>query len=191
MDFLLGLPLSLRKKDAIRVVIDRLKKLAHFIPVRTDFSFDKLDELYISEVVRLHGVPISIISNRDPRFTLRFWKKLQDALGTKLHFSTSFHPQTAGQFERVIQILKDMLRCCILKFEGMWEKYLPLIEFAYNNSFQSSIKMELYEALYSRKYRTPLCYTELSENKIHGVDLIRETKEKVKVIRDSLKAASN
>ncbi|KAA3461731.1 reverse transcriptase [Gossypium australe] len=141
--------------------------------------------------IMIPNVPIPIILDRDSRFTSRFWKKLQEALGTKLYFSTAFHPQTDGQSERVIQILEDMLHCCILEFEGSWEKYLPLIEFAYNNSFQSSIKMAPYEALYGRKCRTPLYWTELSENKIHGVDLIRETEEKVKVICDSLKAASD
>ncbi|KAA3461447.1 reverse transcriptase [Gossypium australe] len=164
------------------VIIDRLTKSAHFIPVRTDFSLDKLAEFYISQIVRLHGVPVSIVSDRDPRFTSRFWKKLQDALGTKLHFSTAFHPQSDGQSERVIQILEDMLRCCVLEFEGTWERYLLLIEFAYNNSFQSSIKMAPYEALYGRKCHTPLYWAELSEGKIHG---------KVKVIRESLKAASD
>ncbi|KAK5825523.1 hypothetical protein PVK06_020365 [Gossypium arboreum] len=102
MDFVSGLPVSASKKDAIWVVVDRLTKLAHFIPVRTDFSMDKLAELYVSQIVRLHGVPISIVSDRDPRFTSRFWKKLQEALGTKLHFSTAFHPQTDGQSERII-----------------------------------------------------------------------------------------
>ena len=111
MDFVSGLPLSASKKDAIWVVVDRLTKSAHFIPVRTDFSLDKLAELYVSQIVRLHGVPISIVSDRDPRFTSRFWKKLQEALGTKLHFSTAFHPQTDGQSERIIQMLEDMLRC--------------------------------------------------------------------------------
>ncbi|KAA3487581.1 DNA/RNA polymerases superfamily protein [Gossypium australe] len=105
-------------------------------------------------------------------------KKLQEALGTKLNFSTAFHPQTDGQTERVIQILEDMLRCCILEFEASWEKYLPLIEFTYYNSFQTSIKMAAYEALYGRKCRTSLYWTELSEKKIHGVELIRETEEK-------------
>ncbi|KAK5839433.1 hypothetical protein PVK06_008221 [Gossypium arboreum] len=191
MDFVSGLPLSVSKKDAIWVVVDRLTKSAHFIPVRTDFSMDKLAELYVSQIVRLHGVPISIVSDRDPRFTSRFWKKLQDALGTKLHFSTAFHPQTDGQSERIIQILEDMLRCCILEFSGSWERYLPLIEFAYNNSFQSSIKMAPYEALYGRKCRTPLFWTELSEGKFFGVDLVKDAEQKVRVIRESLKAASD
>ncbi|KAK5839973.1 hypothetical protein PVK06_008833 [Gossypium arboreum] len=189
MDFVSGLPLSASKKDAIWVVVDRLTKSAHFIPVRTDFSLEKLAELYVSQIVRLHGVPISIVSDRDPRFTSRFWKKLQEALGTKLHFSTAFHPQTDGQSERIIQILEDMLRCCILEFSGSWERYLPLIEFAYNNSFQSSIKMAPYEALYGRKCRTPLFWTELDESKIFGIDLIKDAEQKVKVIRESLKAA--
>lgn len=99
MDFVSRLSLSTGKKDVIWVIIDRLTKSAHFIPVRTDYSLDKLAELYIFEVVRLHRVPISIISDRDSRFTSRFWKKLQDALGTKLHFNTVFHPQTDRQSE--------------------------------------------------------------------------------------------
>ncbi|KAK5775737.1 hypothetical protein PVK06_043675 [Gossypium arboreum] len=143
MDFVTGLPLTPKKKDAIWVVVDRLTKSAHFIQVQTDYSLDKLAELYITEIVRLHGVPMSIISDRDPRFTSRFWKKLQEALGTKLNFSTAFHPKTDGQSEREIQVLEDMLRCCVLEFEGSWEKYLPLVEFSYNNSFQSSIQMAL------------------------------------------------
>ncbi|KAG8498807.1 hypothetical protein CXB51_005706 [Gossypium anomalum] len=181
MDFVLGLPLTPGKKDAIWVIVDRLTKSAHFIPVRTDYSLNKLAELYIREIVRLHGIPLSIISDRDPRFTSRFWQKLQDALGTKLNFSTAFHPQTDGQSERVIQILEDMLRCCVLEFQGSWERYLPLVEFAYNNSYQTSLKMAPYEALYGRKCRTPLYWTELKENQIYGVDLIKETEEKVKV----------
>ncbi|KAA3457187.1 DNA/RNA polymerases superfamily protein [Gossypium australe] len=117
IDFILGLPLTPNKKDSIWVIVDRLTKSAHFIPVLTDYPLDKLAELYVSQIVQLHGVPTSIVSDRDPRFTLRFWKTLQDALGTKLHFSTTFHPQLDGQFERVIQILEDMLRCCVLEFE--------------------------------------------------------------------------
>ncbi|KAG8503456.1 hypothetical protein CXB51_001429 [Gossypium anomalum] len=179
MDFVSGLPLTPGKKDAIWVIVDRLTKSAHFIPVHTDYSLNKLAELYIREIVRLHGIPLSIISDRDPRFTSRFWQKLQDALGTKLNFSTAFHPQTDGQSERVIQILEDMLRCCVLEFQGSWERYLPLVEFAYNNSYQTSLKMAPYEALYGRKCRTPLYWTELKENQIYGVDLIKETEEKV------------
>ncbi|KAA3480857.1 Transposon Ty3-I Gag-Pol polyprotein [Gossypium australe] len=117
MDFVSGLPLSPKKKYAIWVIVDWLTKATHFIPVRMDFSFDRLDKLYVSKIVRLHGVLVSIIYNRDPRFTSQFWNKLQEALGTKLNFNTAFHPQTDGQFERVIQILEDMLWYCVLEFE--------------------------------------------------------------------------
>ena len=92
MDFVAGLPLTRRKHDSVWVVVDRLTKLAHFLPVRTDYALDKLVELYIREIVRLHGIPISIILDRDLRLTSRFWRKLQEALGTRLNFSTTFHP---------------------------------------------------------------------------------------------------
>ena len=108
-------------------MVDRLTKSAHFLPVRTDYSLDKLAELYISEIVRLHGIPISIISNRDPRFTSRFWGKLQEVLRTQLNFNTTFHPQTDGQYERVIQVLEDMLRSCVIDYEGSWDRHIPLV----------------------------------------------------------------
>ncbi|KAB2089930.1 hypothetical protein ES319_A03G093200v1 [Gossypium barbadense] len=190
MDFAMRLPLSPKKKDVVWVIVDLLTNSAHFIPVRMDFSLNRLVELYVFEIIRLHGVRISIISNRDPRFTSRFWSKLQEALGSPLQFSTTFHPQTDGKSEHVIKILEDMLRCCVLEFGGKWEKYFPLIEFTYNNSYQSSIKMESYETLHGHKCRTPLYWTELSEKKIHRVDLIPDTEEKVKIIRDSLKVVT-
>ncbi|KAA3473176.1 DNA/RNA polymerases superfamily protein [Gossypium australe] len=156
MDFVSGLPMSLKKKDAIWIVVDRLTKSTHFIPVHTDYSLDKLAELYIFEIFRLHGVPVSIISNRDLR----------------LNFNTEFHPQINGQSERVIQILEDMLRCCVLESEGNWERFLSLLPI--------ECKSGPYKALYGHKCRTPLYWTELSEKNIHGVDLIRETEDKVK-----------
>ena len=157
MDFVVGLPVIGRKHDSVWVVVDQLTKLAHFLPVRTDYSLDKLADLYIKEIVRLHRILVSIISDRDPRFTSRFWGKLQEALGTRLNFSTAFHSQMDGQSERVIQVLEDMLRSCVIDYEGSWDIHIPLVEFMYNNSFQSSIGMAPYEALYGRKCRTPLC----------------------------------
>ena len=135
MDFVSGFPLTQQKHDSVWVIVDKLTKSAHFIPVRIEYSMDRLAELFVDEIVRLHGVPLSIVSDRDPRFTLRFWKELQSALGTRLNFSTTFHPQTAGQTERLIQVLKDMLRGCVMEFIGNWDRYIPLIEFAYNNSY--------------------------------------------------------
>ncbi|KAL0405306.1 UNVERIFIED_CONTAM: Transposon Ty3-G Gag-Pol polyprotein [Sesamum latifolium] len=109
MDFIVGLPRTLRKHDAIWVIVNRLTKSAHFLPIRQGDSLDKLVELYVAEIVRLHGIPVSIVSDRDPQFTSHFWGSLQRALGTKLYFSTAFHPQTDGQSERTIQTLEDMM----------------------------------------------------------------------------------
>ena len=102
MDFVVGLPRSVRGSNAIWVIVDRLTKSAHFLPVKMTFSMTQYAELYIREIVRLHGFPVSIVSDRDPRFTSSFWKRLHATMGTKLLFSTSFHPQTDGQSERVM-----------------------------------------------------------------------------------------
>ena len=159
MDFVSGFPLTQQKHDSVWLIIDKLTKSAHFIPVRMDYTMDRLAKLYVEEIVRLHGVLLSIVSNRDPHFTSRFWKELQLALGTKLKLNTTFYPQTDGQSERLIQVLEDMLRGCVMEFLGSWDKYIPLMKFSYNNSFQSSICMAPYKALYGQKCRTPVCWT--------------------------------
>jgi transposase InsO family protein len=148
--------------------VDRFTKSAHFVPYKMNDSMQKMTELYIREIVRLHGVPVSIISDRDPRFTSKFWRGLQEAMGTKLNFSTAYHPQTDGQSERTIQILEDMLRLCVLDFKGNWIRFLPLVEFAYNNSFQATIGMAPYEVLYGRKCRSPLYWDEVGEKQLLG-----------------------
>ena len=106
MDFVTGLPRTQSGKDAAWIIVDRLTKSAHFLPIRWGITLEQMAELYIREIIRLHGVPVSIVSDRDPRFTSRFWQSLQRALGTKLHFSTTFHPQTYGQSKRTIQTLE-------------------------------------------------------------------------------------
>ena len=135
----------------------------------------------MNEIVRLHGVSLSIVSDRDPRFTSRFLKELQLALGTRLNFSTTFHPHRDGQSERLIQVLEDMLWGCVIEFTGSWDRYIPLIEFVYN-SYQSSIDMTPYEALYGRRCRTSVCWTELNEHKVIGPDIVKDTYVKVQVI---------
>ena len=133
---------------------------------------EKLAELYVIEIIRLHGVPNSIVSDRDPRFTSTFWRSLQTVLGTKLAFNTAFHPQSDGQSERTIQTLEDMLRACVLDFQKSWEAFLPLIEFAYNNSYHATIGMAPYEALYGRKCRSPIHWDETGERKYLGPELV-------------------
>ncbi|KAL4379294.1 hypothetical protein GQ457_02G032210 [Hibiscus cannabinus] len=191
MNFVTGLPMTPLKKDSVWVIVDRFTKCAHFLPVHTTYTYDKLAELYIREIVRLHGVPKSIVSDRDPKFTSRFWESLHTALGSRLNFSTSYHPQTDGQSERVIQVLEDMLRCCIIDFQGTWEKQLPLVEFAYNNSYQASIQMAPYESLYGRRCRTPVCWAEAGQKLLPMPDILKGTTEKVKLISERLKDASD
>ena len=148
---------------------------------------DKLAELYIREIVRLHGVPASIVSDRDPRFTSRFWQCLQAALGTQLRMSSAYHPQTDGQSERTIQSLEDLLRACVLDHLGGWSEVLPLVEFTYNNSYHSSIGMVPYEALYGRRCRTLLCWYKDGESVTIGPELLQQTTEKVKLIQDRMR----
>ncbi|GJY02253.1 putative nucleotidyltransferase, ribonuclease H, partial [Tanacetum coccineum] len=133
--------------------------------------------------------PTSIVSDRDPKFTSRFWKGLQKAWGTRLKFSTAFHPQTDGQSERTIQTLEDMLRACALEWTGSWDEYLCLVEFAYNNSWHASIKAAPFELLYGRKCRAPICWDEVGERLIEGPELIEITNEKVAVAKEKLKEA--
>jgi len=171
--------------------VDRLTKSAHFLPINIRYSLEKLTELYIREIVRLYGVPISIIFDRDPRFTSKFWGSLHQALGTKLYLSSAYHPQTDEQSERTVQSLEDLLRACVLENSDGWDRCLPLIEFTYNNSFHSSIGMAPYEALYGRKCRIPLYWFETGENLVLGPDMIQQTTEKIKMIRDKLRTTQS
>ncbi|KAK1431931.1 hypothetical protein QVD17_08737 [Tagetes erecta] len=191
MDFVTGLPKTFKKNDAIWVVVDRLSKSAHFLPIQQGFSVSKLSEVFLQEIIRLHGTPSSIVSDRDPRFTSRYWKGFQAAWGTKLKFSTAFHPQTDGQSERTIQTLEDILRACALEWTGNWDEYLCLVEFAYNNSWQASIDMAPFELLYGRKCRAPICWNEVGEKVIEGPELVRITNEKVAIAREKLKEAQS
>src|SRR4051812_30276359 len=201
MDFVCGLPRTRQKHEAIWVIVDRLTKSAHFLPMNMTDSYDQLSRLYVHEIVRLHGVPASIVSDRDPRFTSHFWQSFQKALGTELRLSTAYHPQTNGQSERTIQILEDMLRSCIIDYGGSWEDHLPIVEFAYNNSFQSTIEMAPFGALYGRPCRSPLCWVDAGESSIVrrrtdddigeivllGPELITEKTEKITLIRQRIR----
>jgi hypothetical protein len=145
----------------------------------------------MSTIVRLHGVPLSIVSDRDPRLTSRFWRAFQRELGTDLRFSTAYHPQTDGQSERTIQTLEDMLRACVLDFGGSWEDHLALIEFTYNNSYHSSIQMAPHEALYGRRCRAPLCWDTVIDSGSVSTDIVDEANQKIRVIRQRLQTAQS
>src|SRR5579859_3085609 len=129
MDFVVGLPRTQKGNDAIWVIVDRLTKVAYFIPVKTTHSVSRLAELYIENILQLHGAPRSIVSDRGSQFTVRFWQSLHESIGTSLEYSSAFHPQTDGQTERVNQVLEDLLRACVLNYGTDWEKSLAYAEF--------------------------------------------------------------
>jgi transposase InsO family protein len=163
MDFFVGLPLTSHRHNVILVIVDKLTKSAHFILVRDTYDVTDVARVFVSEVIRLHGIPKKIISDRDSRFTSRFWTSLQSALGNQLNLSTTYHLETDGQTKRVNQVMEDMLRMYVMDNQTQWEKYLPLVEFAYNKSYHSSIGIPPYEALYRRPCRTPLSWDRLED----------------------------
>ncbi|GJS11567.1 putative reverse transcriptase domain-containing protein, partial [Tanacetum coccineum] len=162
MDFITKLPNTAAGFDSIWVIVDRLTKSAHFLPMRETDLTEKLTRLYMKEIVARHGIPMSIISDRDSHFTSRVWKSLHKALGTQLDLSTAYHPQTDGQSERTIQTLEDMLRACVIDFRNV---------------------------LYGRKCRSPVCWAEVREAQLPGPEIIYETTEKNFNIRDRIQAA--
>ncbi|GJX73352.1 reverse transcriptase domain-containing protein [Tanacetum coccineum] len=160
MNFIMKLPRTKNGHDTIWVIVDRLTKSAHFLAIREDYSMEKLARLYIDEIVARHGVPVSIIWDRDGRFTSRFWQTLQKALGTRLDMSTAYHPQTDGQSERTIQTLEDMLRACVINFGGSWDVHLP----------------------------SPVLWANIGESRLIGSDLVQETIDKCKSYKEKAKA---
>ncbi|GJT04833.1 putative reverse transcriptase domain-containing protein [Tanacetum coccineum] len=191
MDFITKLPKSSQGFDTIWVIVDRLTKSAHFLPIRENNPMDKLARLYLNRIVARHGIPVSIICDRDGRFTSNFWRSFQKALGTDLSMSTAYHSETDGQSERTIQTLEDMLRACVMDFRKDWVKHLPLAEFSYNNSYHASIKVAPYEALYGLKYRSPVYWAEVGEAQLTGPEMIQETTENIVLIKQRIQAAQD
>ncbi|GJW30439.1 putative reverse transcriptase domain-containing protein [Tanacetum coccineum] len=189
MDFVFGLLRTPSGYDMIWLIVDRLTKSAHFLPMKKTDSMEKLTQQYLKEIVCRHGVPVSIISDRDSRFASGFWRSLQNALGTEVNMSTAYHPEIDGQSERTIQTLEDMLRACVIDFGKNWDRHLPLVEFSYNNSYHASIKVAPFEALYGRKCRSPICWSEVGNSQLTGPELVRETTEKIVQIKNRLLTA--
>lgn len=167
------------------MIVNHLTKSAHFLLIHETDSLEKFSKLYVSEIFRLHGLRVSIIFYHDSHLA---WEALYQVMGTRLDFSSAFHPQTDGQSKRTIQILKDMLRARVLNFRGNWDDFLSLAEFAYNNNFQARISMAPYEVLYSRPCRSPLSWTKVGEA---GPQLMQDTTRKVKLIRQHLATAQS
>nr|GEV51032.1 hypothetical protein [Tanacetum cinerariifolium] len=162
MDLVTKLPRSSDGYDAIWVIVDRLTKLAHFLPIREDYNTDKLAKIYINEI---------------------------EAFGTRLDMSTTYHPETNDQSKRTIQTLEDILRACVMDFGGSGDTHLPLVVFSYNNSYHTSIKCAPFEALYGQKYRSPVIWTEVGESQLIKQELMQEMTEKIIQIKERLKMA--
>jgi hypothetical protein len=148
MDFITKLPKTNKQHDSIMVVVDKLTKAAHFIPVNLTHKEANIVDVYMREISRLHGIPKTIVSDRDPKFTSKFWKGLFNGFVTNLNFSTAYHLESDGQTERVNRVIEDMLRMYVMDKPKKWEDYLHLVEFAYNNGYQTSLKMRPFETLY-------------------------------------------
>nr|GEZ99843.1 putative reverse transcriptase domain-containing protein [Tanacetum cinerariifolium] len=189
MDFVTKLPKSPQAYDTIWVIVNRLTKSTIFAPMRETDPLEKLAKLYLKEVVARHGIPVSIICDHDPRFASRFWRTLQKALGTSLDMSTTYHPETDEQSERTIQTLEDMLRAYVIGFKKGWVNHFSLVVFSYNNSYHGSIKAALFEALYGRKCRSPVCWNEVGEFHLTGPEIVQETTEKIVQIKQRIQAA--
>ncbi|WVZ93781.1 LOW QUALITY PROTEIN: hypothetical protein U9M48_039736 [Paspalum notatum var. saurae] len=172
MDFIVGLPRTQKGYNSIWVVVDRLTKVAHFIPVNTTYSGAKLAELYIARIVCLQGVPKRIISDRGSQFTSRFWEQLHNSLDTKLRFSTAYHPQTDGQTERTNQILEEMLRACAIHY-------------------QASLKKSPFEALYGKRCRTPLFWNQTGEKQVFGPDIVQDAEQQLRIVQENLRVAQS
>nr|GEW14385.1 putative reverse transcriptase domain-containing protein [Tanacetum cinerariifolium] len=161
IDFITKLPRMQGGNDTIWVVVDRLTKSAHFLPMKETDHMEKLARLYLKEVVTRHGIPVSIICDREPRFMSNFWKSFQKAMGTRLDMSTTYHPRTDGQSERTIQTVEDMLRACVIDFGSGWERHLP----------------------------SPVCFAEVEDAQLTDPELIHETTEKIVQIKQRIQAA--
>ena len=183
MDFVQGLPMTSHRHNCILVIVDKLTKAAHFIAGNLTDDALAIAQKFIKEIFRLHGVPEKIISDRDAKFTSRFWTTLQAALGTQLNFSTSYHPETDEQTERTNQVLEDLLCMYCMDQQTKWEEYLPLVEFSYNNSFQATIGMAPFEALYGRKCQTPLSWDRLEDSVVIGPEMLQDMDNQVQLIR--------
>ena len=191
MDFVTALLKMRNNNDTIWVIVDRLTKSTVFVPIKETWKKKQLAKTYFKHVVRFHGFPTYIISDRDSRFLSKFWQEVQLNLGTTLKMSSAFHPKINGQIERTNQTMEDMLRGCVIDFHGSCEDHLDLIDFSYNKSYHASIKMAPFEALYARRCKSPVCWNDFSENIVLGTEFIKETVKNVKLIQARIQAVKD
>eukprot|EP00253_Pinus_taeda_P016219 PITA_16219 len=173
------------------VVVDKLRKTAHFIPVKFTYKAVEIANIFMREIFQLHGIPQVVISDRDVKFTSAFWKTLFVGLGTQIHFSTSYYPQTDGQIERVNQVLEDMLRMFVMQQPQKWEDHLHLLEFSYNNGHHESLGMSPFEVIYGRKGQVPTDWNSQNNKLALGPDILEEMEATIKKVHQNLKVAED
>jgi hypothetical protein len=183
MDFITGLPRMNKQHDSIMVVVDKLTKAARFVPVKTTHTSINIVEIFMKEIARLHGIARTIVSDRDTKFTSNFWRGLFKGFDMNLKFSTAYHPQTDGKIERVNRIIEYMLRMYVMDKPSKWEYYLHLVEFAYNNGYQASLRMSPFEALYDRKCNTPVSWDNPTNRVVLGPKLLKDMEDQVVKIK--------
>ena len=190
VDFITGLPRS-KGYDSIFVVVDMLTKMAHLFPIHKDASAKDIAHVFMKGVFLYHGLPRRIIFDRDSKLTYNFWKAIFEATGTQLSYSTTYHPQSDGQTERVNQIVEDMLRAYCMREPSQWTRYLYLVEFAYNASFQRSIGMSPFKALYRQECPTPLKWTDPMIKVQASKEMLDEMQQQTNLIRFEIKATQD
>jgi hypothetical protein len=191
MYFITGLLRTTKLHDSIMVVVDKLTKAAHFVPLKTTHKAADVADIFIREVARLHGIPKTIVFDRDPKFTSNFWKGLFKGFRMNLNFSTAYHPESDGQTERVNRVIKDILRMYVMDTPSIWEDYLHLREFAYKNWYHASLKMSPFEALYGIKCNTPVSWDNLADRTVVGPELLKEMEDQMIKIKKNLKVAQD
>jgi hypothetical protein len=183
LDFITSLRKTQKQNDYIMVLFDKLNNYAHFIPVKSTFKAINIVEIFMKEIFRLHDIPKMVISNRDVKFTSSFWKKFSVGLNTNLNFNMSCHSQTDGQTERKNQIIEDMLHMYVRTKLNKWEDYLHLGEFAYNNGYRNSAKLNAFEILYDRKCMNPISWDSSADRVMVGPDMLQEMENMVRKVQ--------
>ncbi|MCO5566311.1 hypothetical protein L7F22_019988 [Adiantum nelumboides] len=191
MDFVTSLPKTTRNYDYIFVIVDKLTKVAHLILVKQTATAADIAQVFVKEIVRLHGVPARIISDRDAKFTSKFWQAMFQSLGTQLNLSAAYHPETDGQTERVNQVIEDMLRAYCNQQPQQWIKFLHLVEFAYNSAHYRSLGMSPFKALYGQECLVPLRLADPTLHVPAAKSTLATMDQQLLIITDNLKRASD
>jgi hypothetical protein len=191
MYFIMGLPRTRKQHDSIMVVVDKLTKSTHFILLKTTHKAEDVANIFMKEVARLHRIPKTIVSSRDPKFNSNLWKGLLKGFRTNLNFSTAYQPESHVQTERVNRVIEDILRMYVMDKPSKLEDYLHLVEFTYNNGYQASLKMSPFEVLYGRKYNTPVSLDNPADREVVGLDFLKEMENQMLKIKQNLKDAQD